>query len=236
MVVAFALQAQWTDNPAQNSIIAATDTTGNSFKVFAFHYDANGSSTISDPHGAIVHSENSYLNYKLPDVSIDPVTNDLLITFVQTTSFSYFPKLYVNRITATGERVWDDGVLVFDAVDQLKNISRPGISAFEDGSGFAVSYFFNDSGNDDGRYTVEASGYEMSCNVLWNKQLCSNRLNKTTPRTITGFHNGQNIIAWGNLFKNIIYAQNFGIDGTMGQGVVGIEEIFGDEEEIVVAK
>ena len=54
----------------------------------------------------------------------------------------------------------------------------------------------------------------------------------TLPETISGFHNGQNIIAWGKLDRNIIYGQNFGIDGTMGHGV-GIEEIFSDEEEIV---
>ena len=211
----------------------AGDTTGTSFKVFALHYDANGSSTISDPYGVTVHPEDSHHNYLVPGVSIDPVSHDLLVTYVQSTSFAYYPKLFVNRITATGERVWDDGILVIDSQSQHHEISSPNVSAFEDGNGFAVSYFYNITNADNGRYTIEAVGYDMNCNVLWNQHICSNDKAKHTPKTISGFNNGQNIIAWADYHKNIIYAQNFGIDGTMGQGVVGIEEIFSDEEEIV---
>ena len=96
-----------------------------------------------------------------------------------------------------------------------------------------MTYFRLDDNWDTQKYTIEAAGYDINCNVLWNKQLCSNNYPKIFPETISGFNKGQNIIAWGKLDKNIIYGQNFGIDGTMGQGVVGIEEIFSDEEEIV---
>lgn len=213
----------------------AGDTTGNSFKIFAFHYDANGISTISNPYGVIVHPDDPNHNYSLPNVSIEPVTHDLLVAYVQSTSFAYYPKLYINRITATGERVWDDGILVFDAESQHHGISKPGISAFEDGNGFAVSYFFRNYDGDNDRYTIEAVGYDMNCNVLWNQQLCSNDYAKTTPKTISGFNQGQNIIAWADLHKNIIYAQNFGVDGSMGQGL-DVEEIFEDGEIVNIER
>ena len=213
----------------------AGDTTGTSFKVFALHYDANGSSTISDPYGVTVHPEDSHHNYLVPGVSIDPVSHDLLVTYVQSTSFAYYPKLFVNRITATGERVWDDGILVIDSQSQHHEISSPNVSAFEDGNGFAVSYFYNITNADNGRYTIEAVGYDMNCNVLWNQHICSNDKAKHTPKTISGFNNGQNIIAWADYHKNIIYAQNFGVDGSMGQGL-DVEEIFEDEEIITIVK
>lgn len=213
----------------------AGDTTGTSFKVFALHYDANGSSTISDPYGVTVHPEDSHHNYLVPGVSIDPVSHDLLVTYVQSTSFAYYPKLFVNRITATGERVWDDGILVIDSQSQHHEISSPNVSAFEDGNGFAVSYFYNITNADNGRYTIEAVGYDMNCNVLWNQHICSNDKAKHTPKTISGFNNGQNIIAWADYHKNIIYAQNFGVDGSMGQGL-DVEEIFEDEEIVTIVK
>lgn len=213
----------------------AGDTTGTDFKVFAQHYDANGNSTISEPYGTAVHSNDPGHNYLTPNVSIAPVTHDLLITYVQSTTFAYFSKLYVNRITATGERVWDDGVLVFDTESQYHSIHRPCVSAFEDGNGFAVSYFYNGTDGDNSMYTVEAVGYDMDCNVLWNTTLCSNVYSKTAPETISGFHNGQNIIAWSDLKKNIIHGQNFGVDGSMGQGL-DVEELYEDEEIVTIVK
>ena len=144
-------------------------------------------------------------------------------------------KVYANRITATGERVWDEGLLVYEAGDPLYALSTPSISAFEDGSGFAVTYFRLDDIWDSQKYTIEAAGYDMNCNVLWSKQLCSNNYPKIFPETISGFNKGQNIIAWADYHKNIIYAQNFGVDGSMGQGL-DVEEIFEDEEIVTIVK
>lgn len=205
------------------------------YKTIVFHYDANGSSTISDPYGANVHSDDPYHQYLLPYASIEPVTHDLLITYLQTNTDHKEHKIYANRITATGERVWDEGLLVYEAGDPLYALSTPFISAFEDGSGFAVTYFRLDDIWDYKTYTVEAAGYDINCNVLWSKQLCSNNYAKNLPETISGFHNGQNIIAWAYKDKRIIYGQNFGIDGSMGQGL-DVEEIFEDEEIITIVK
>ena len=213
-------------------ISVVCDSINPTFKTLVFHHDANGSSTISDPYGANVHSDDPHHYYIGPYVSVDPVTHDLLIAYLQTNTDNNENKVYANRITATGERVWDEGLLVYEAGDPLYALSTPSISAFEDGSGFAVTYFRLDDNWDTKKYTIEAAGYDINCNVLWNKQLCSNNYAKTLPETISGFHNGQNIIAWGKLDKNIIYGQNFGIDGSMGQGL-DVEEIFEDEEEIV---
>jgi hypothetical protein len=53
--------------------------------------------------------------------------------------------------------------------------------------------------------------------------------------TISGFHHGQNIIAWANDDNGDIYAQNFGVDGSMGQGL-DVEEIFENEEIVTIVK
>lgn len=215
------------------------DTVNPVFKIYVFHYNANGSSTISDPYGASVHSDDPNHNYLLPNafVSVDPVTHDLLITYIQTNTDQKEYKVYANRITSTGERVWDEGLQVYEGGNPNYQLSAPGISAFEDGSGFAVTYFRRNDIWDTKKYTIEAAGYDMNCNVLWNTTLCSNVYPKTAPETISGFHNGQNIIAWAYLDKNIIYAQNFGVDGLMGHGV-GVEEnaVVVDDEIVEIVR
>ena len=119
----------------------------------------------------------------------------------------------MNRITATGERPWDEGVLVYD--NGTNGCGGLSIDAFEDGSGFAVVYYKGGL-TDDGRATVEAVGMDMECNVLWNKQLCSVNYAKSSGKRSSGFHMGQNIIVWVNSDEGGIYGQNFGPDGTMG--------------------
>lgn len=202
------------------------------FNVRVFHYDADGNSTISDTLGVTVHSTDLAHVYVDPYASVDPVSHDLLITYVQESSSQYEYKVFVNRITATGERVWYEGVLVF--YNDGEPISKPFIAAFEDGSGFAVTYF---KGVDilDPNTTIEAIGMDMNCNVLWQTVLSSSLYMREYPESISGFHNGQCIIVWADYHKNIIYAQNFGVDGSMGQGL-DVEEIFEDEEIVTIVK
>ncbi|MBO7074094.1 MAG: T9SS type A sorting domain-containing protein [Bacteroidales bacterium] len=203
------------------------------FNVRVFHYDADGNSTISDTLGVTVHSTDLAHVYVDPSVSVDPVSHDLLVTYVQESSSQYEYKVFVNRITATGERVWDEGVMVF--YNDGNPISKPFIAAFEDGSGFAVTYF---KGVDilDPNTTIEAIGMDMNCNVLWQTVLSSSLYMREYPDSISGFHNGQCIIVWANDEDNgNVYAQNFGVDGSMGQGL-DVEEIFEDEEIITIVK
>lgn len=189
---------------------------GSAFNTYVFHYDANGFSTISDTNGIPVHSADPSNFYLSADATVDPVSHDLLITYLQTDSNSQATrKVYMNRITSTGERVWDEGVLVYD--NGTNNCGGLNIDAFEDGSGFAVVYYKSNSMADDGRGTVEAVGYDMESNVLWNKQLCSVNYPKSSAKTSSGFHMGQNIVAWVNSEAGGIIGQNFAPDGTMGQ-------------------
>lgn len=189
---------------------------GSAFNTYVFHYDANGFSTISDTNGIPVHSADPANFYRNADATVDPVSHDLLITYQQTdanTQSTY--KIYVNRITATGERVWDDGILVYD--NGTNGCGGLNIDAFEDGSGFAIVYYKSNSNSDDGRATVEAVGYDMEGNVLWNKQLCSANYPKSSAETSSGFHMGQNIVTWVNTQVGGIIGQNFAPDGTMGE-------------------
>lgn len=189
---------------------------GSAFNTYVFHYDANGFSTISDTNGTPVHSTDPSNYYLSADATVDPVTHDLLITYLQTDAYTESTrKVYVNRITATGERLWGEGVLVYD--NGTNRCGGLNIDAFEDGSGFAIAYYKSNSNSDDGRATIEAVGYDMECNVLWNKQLCSANYPKSSAKRSSGFHMGQNIIAWVNSSDGGIYGQNFGPDGTMGQ-------------------
>ena len=189
---------------------------GSAFNTYVFHYDANGFSTISDTNGIPVHSADPANFYLSANATVDPVSHDLLITYLQTDASSQTSrKVYVNRITATGERVWDEGILVYD--NGTNGCGGLSIDAFEDGSGFAIVYYKSNSNADDGRATVEAVGYDMDGNVLWNKQLCSVNYPKSSAETSSGFHMGQNIVAWVNTESGGIIGQNFTPDGTMGE-------------------
>jgi hypothetical protein len=203
------------------------------FNVRVFHFDADGNSTISDTLGVTVHSADLAHVYVDPYTSVDPVSHDLLITYVQKNGSQHDSRLFVNRITATGERVWDEGVMVF--YNDGRPISIPTISSFEDGSGFAVTYFKQ---VEDGipLTTLEAVGIDMNGNVLWQTELSSSADKREYPEIISGFHNGQNIIAWANDYDNgNIYAQNFGWNGTMGQNA-DVEEIYEDEEIVNIER
>lgn len=197
--------------------------------IHVFHYDAEGNSTISDTLGVTVHSADQNHVYVDAYASVDPVSHYLLISYVQKNIAQHDPRAFVNRISATGERVWDEGVLVF--YNEGNPISIPQVSAFEDGSGFAVTYFKGVQELDP-TSTIEAIGMDMNGNMLWQTELSSSLYRRDFPRTISGFNNGQNIIVWSDGHTGILYGQNFGVDGTMGQ-TVGVEEIFEDEGEIV---
>ncbi|MBO7083369.1 MAG: T9SS type A sorting domain-containing protein [Bacteroidales bacterium] len=213
----------------------SNDTITSVMSIHVFHYDANGNSTISDPYGATVHSTDHHHNYTSPYVSVDPISHDLLLTYIKNNQAQHEEQMYMNRLTSTGERVWDDGVLVFDNPED-KEIYRPTIAAFEDGSGFAVTYGLGVSWTQgDPRCHIEAKGYDMNCNELWETELSSSFIMREFAETISGFHHGQNIIAWANDDNGDIYAQNFGVDGSMGQGL-DVEEIFEDEEIVTIVK
>lgn len=189
------------------------------FNVYVFHYNQNGASTIMDTNGVPVHSPDGNNLYISADATVDPVTHDIILFYEQTDdAYQAQCKLYINRITPEGERLWNDGILVLD------NGTTPCggylIDAFEYGGGFAVTYFKGLSQTSGSQATVEAEGFDMNGNTLWNTQMSSTTYNKTSCRTSTGYHGGQNIITWVNSTgggPGGLYGQNIGQSGEMGE-------------------
>ncbi|MBQ6084511.1 MAG: T9SS type A sorting domain-containing protein [Bacteroidales bacterium] len=187
---------------------------GGTFNTYVFHFNHNGASTINDLNGIPVHSADPDYFYISASATVDPDSHDLILFYEQTDEYSQTQcKLYMNRITSYGERVWDEGILVLD------NGTTPcgglNIDAFEYGGGFAVTYF---KGLGTGsQATVEAQGFDMNGNSLWNTQMSSTTYNKTGCDNTSGFHGGQNIISWVNSNSGGLYGQNIGQLGEMGE-------------------
>ena len=183
---------------------------GGAFNIYVFHFDVNGISTISDQNGIPVHSTDPSNYYTGAYGTVDPISHDLIIAYEQTDSYSQSEsRIYMNRITATGDRLWGEGILVADNIgDSYSDIL---VDAFEDGSGFSLIY-------NKGSYnsTVEAKGFDMDGNLLWTKQMSSNSYARAMCDNSTGFQMGQNIVAWVNSSNGNVYGQNIGPDGTMG--------------------
>ena len=183
---------------------------GGAFNIYVFHFDENGISTISDLNGIPVHSTDPSNYYTGAYGTVDPVSHDLIIAYEQTDSYSQSEsRIYMNRIAATGDKLWGEGILVADNIgDSYSDIL---VDAFEDGSGFSLIY-------NKGSYnsTVEAKGFDMNGNLMWTKQMSSNSYARAMCDNSAGFHMGQNVVAWVNSSNGNVYGQNIGPDGTMG--------------------
>lgn len=190
------------------------------FNVYVFHFDQYGASTMLSTNGVAVHSTDYDNLYITASATVDPDSHDIILFYEQTDdAYQMQCKLFINRITSYGERVWDDGILVLD------NGTTPcggyNIDAFEYGGGFAVTYF---KGAGSGSMaTVEAQAFDMDGNPLWNTQMSSTTYDKTSCRNSTGFFGGQNIITWINSTGSVtggnggMYGQNIGEKGEMGE-------------------
>ena len=187
---------------------------GGAFNTYVFHFNEIGFSTINDQNGISVHSTDPMNYYGYAYGTVDPISHDLIVAYEQTdASTQSQSRLYVNRITATGERVWGEGILLADYVGV--SYADIMVDAFEDGSGFSVIYTKSSPSNS---YftTVEAMGVDMNGNQLWAKTLCSNVYRRTVCDNTPGFVMGQNIVTWVNCIDGGIYGQNIGPDGNMG--------------------
>lgn len=187
---------------------------GGAFNTYVFHFNEIGFSTINDQNGISVHSTDPMNYYGYAYGTVDPVSHDLIVAYEQTdASTQSQSRLYVNRITATGERLWGEGILLADYVGV--SYADIMVDAFEDGSGFSVIYTKSSPSNS---YftTVEAMGVDMNGNQLWAKTLCSNVYRRTVCDNTPGFVMGQNIVTWVNCIDGGIYGQNIGPDGNMG--------------------
>ncbi len=176
---------------------------GEVFNVYVFHYDETGASTIDDTNGISVHSADPMNFYGGANGTVDPVSHDLIIAYEQTDAATQSQsRIYMNRITPSGERVWGEGILVADNIGQTYSDIK--VDAFEDGSGFSVIYAKSSPSNS---YftTIEAMGFDMDGNQLWAKTLCSNVYRRTVCDNTPGFVMGQNIVTWVNCIDGGIY-------------------------------
>lgn len=192
------------------------------FNVYVFHFDQNGNSTIMDPNGVPVHSPDSNNLYISANATVDPVSHDIILVYEQTDdAYQAQCKIYINRITSYGEVLWGDGILVLD--NGVVPCGGYNIDAFEFGDGFVVTYFKGVSQTSGSMATVEAQGFDMNGNNIWNTQMCSSNYYKTSCSNSTGFHDGQNIITWINSTDAVsggpggMYGQNIGQNGEMGE-------------------
>lgn len=180
---------------------------GNAFNTYVFHFDEYGNSTISDLNGIPVHSTDPQNYYLDAYATADPVTHDLIIAYQVKDAYTQSQDhIYMNRITPTGDKVWGEGILVADYIGV--NYSEIKVDAFEDGNGFTVIYKQDE--------IVQAKGFDKDGNMLWSKQLSTTSYNKSFCENSTGFHLGQNVVAWVNSSNGSVYGQNIGPDGTMG--------------------
>ena len=191
------------------AFISCPDTIGNN--TFVFHFDANGCSTISEPYGIPVHTSDMYVSYDAARATIDPVTHDIIIVCKLEKSLESKAGLFLNRITTTGEVIWDDGIYIYDGYEL---ISQKTIDIYPDGSGFMVSIDCHP--NNDTQITIDACGFDMDGNQTWHTLMNSVVDDKRISQNTTGFHNGQNIIAWTNKSDGNIYGQNIDMNGIMG--------------------
>lgn len=185
------------------------------FNTYVFHYNQNGVSTIMDTNGIPVHSFDGNNLYISASATVDPDSHDIILFYEQTDDYSQSQcKLYMNRITSYGERLWDEGILVLD------NGTTPcgglNIDAYQYGGGFAVTYFKGLNQTSGSHATVEAQGFNMEGTTTWSTQMCSNTDGKTGCVESSGYYGGQNIISWVNNEVGGLYGQNIGQKGEMG--------------------
>ena len=185
------------------------------FNVYVFHYNQNGASTIMDTNGTPVHSPDNNNLYITASATVDPDSHDIILVYEQTDdAYQAQCKIFINRITPYGERLWDDGILVYDSGTVPCGGYR--VDAFEYGGGFSLIYHKGLS-QTSMQSTVEAKGFDMNHNELWSTQLCSNSYNKTGDQNTPGFYAGQNISVWVNSETGGLYGQNIGQNGEMGE-------------------
>ena len=187
---------------------------GSAFNTYVYHYDGNGTNTIHNPDGCAVHSSDPANYYLDAYATVDPVSHDVIIAYIQVdANIQSNDRIFINRITPSGETLWGDGIMVVDyhgvPYGNLK------VDAFEDGSGFTLVYE-KASASNNFNSTVEAIGFDMECNQIWSKTLSSNVYSKSMCDNTAGFHLGQNIVAWVNSVDGGLYGQNITPDGTMG--------------------
>ena len=189
------------------------------FNTYVFHFDENGTSTISDPNGVSVHSPDPEFFYLDAYATVDPVSHDILLAYQQVNADNQnYNNLFINRISPTGERKWGEGIEILDA--GVIPIGDLLIDAFEDGSGFSV-ILTKGVGPATNYNTIEALGFDMEGKPIWNTTLSSAAISRSVCENSTGYHGGQNIVVWTDATNGDLFGQNITPNGTLGPIPVG---------------
>ena len=182
---------------------------GGVYNTYVTHFDATGTPTITNPNGVAVHSIDYNNYYTNAYATVDRNTNDIIIAYLQKDAYSQSQhRIYVNRITETGEVLLGDGILVADYTGHSYSDIRVDANDYSDG--FVVIY-----GTSQGR--IEAVGYNSDNNQVWNTTMSSSVYNKTIGENTSGFREGQDVVAWINSETGGLYGQNIGWDGVLGE-------------------
>ena len=197
------------DNKGGGYVYQFHNGIGGVYNTYVTHFDETGTPTISDPNGIAVHSPDYTHYYTNAYATVDLMSNDLIIAYLQKDAASQSQhRIYVNRITATGEKPWGDGILVADYTgDSYSDIH---VDANDATDGFVVTYSTSQG-------SIEAVGYDNEGNLQWNTTMSSTSYSKAISDNTTGFYGGQNIVAWVNSDNGGVYGQNIGWDGTLGE-------------------
>ena len=197
------------DNQGGGYVYQFHNGIGGVYNTYVTHFDKDGTPSISDPNGIAVHSPDFNHFYTNAYATVGSLSNDLIIAYLQKDAGSQSQhRIYVNRITESGERPWGDGILVADYTGQSYSDIR--VDAIDCIDGFVVTYGTS-------RGTIEAVGYDSEGNFQWSTTMSSTSYNKTISDNTPGFHDEQNIVAWVNSDNGGVYGQNIGWDGTMGE-------------------
>lgn len=197
------------DNKGGGYVYQFHNAIGGVYNTYVTHFDESGTPTITDLNGIAVHSPDYGNYYTNAYATIDSKSNDLIIAYLQKDAGSQTQhRIFVNRITETGEKPWGDGILVADYTG--RSYSDIHVDAIDAVDGFVVTY-----GTSQG--SIEAVGYDNEGNLQWNTTMSSTGYNKTISENTSGFHNGQNIVAWVNGDDGGVYGQNIGWDGALGE-------------------
>ena len=181
---------------------------GGVYNTYVTHFDATGTPTITNPNGVAVHSPD-YSNYYTSAHATVVSNNDIVIAYLQKDAATQSQhRIYVNRITATGEVLLGDGILVADYTGQSYSIISVDANQYTDG--FVVMY-------GTGQNTIEAAGYGIDNDPVWSTTMSSAAYNKTISENTSGFREGQDIVAWINSQDGGLYGQNIGWDGALGE-------------------
>lgn len=182
---------------------------GGVYNTYVTHFNADGEPSIAEPNGIPVHSPDPSHYYTNAYPTVDPASHDLIIAYRQTDSGSQTQDMVMmNRITPTGEKVWDDGLNVTETIGDYSDIK---VDHFGFASGFAVIY-------GTGANTIEAVGYDLDdASEKWRTTMSTSSHEKSISENTSGYHVGQNIIAWVNSSGGGVYGQNIGENGEMGE-------------------